>query len=92
MAKIERDPKLDPVIVAAKRTAVGKAKKGALATVRPEDLGAAVIQAVMKEAPQVRPEDLDDVIIGCAMPEGPQGLNLARRVVLRAGLPVEVPG
>lgn len=92
MAKIERDPKLDPVIVAAKRTAVGKAKKGALASVRPEDLGAAVIQAVMDEVPQVRPEDLDDVIIGCAMPEGPQGLNLARRVVLRAGLPVEVPG
>jgi acetyl-CoA acyltransferase len=91
MAKIERDPRFDPVIVAAKRTAVGKAKKGALASVRPEDLGAAVIQAVMEEVPQVRPEQLDDVLVGCAMPEGPQGLNLARRVGIRAGLPVEVP-
>lgn len=91
MGKIERNPKYDPVIVAAKRTAVGRAKKGALASVRPEDLGATVIQAVMEEAPEVRPEDLDDVLIGCAFPEGPQGLNMARRVVLRAGLPVEVP-
>jgi acetyl-CoA acyltransferase len=91
MGMIERDPKYDPVIVAAKRTAVGRAKKGALATVRPEDLGAAVINAIMAEVPAVKPEDLDDVIIGCAMPEGPQGLNMARRVVLRAGLPTEVP-
>lgn len=86
-----RDPNVDPVIVAAKRTAVGRAKKGALASVRPEDLGAAVIQAVLREVPQIQPEEIDDVIIGCAMPEGPQGLNMARRVVLRAGMPVEVP-
>jgi len=86
-----RDPKVDPVIVAAKRTAVGKAKKGALATVRPEDLGAAVIRAVLAEVPQVQPKEIDDVIIGCAMPEGPQGLNMGRRVVLQAGLPVEIP-
>ena len=86
-----RDPNVDPVIVAAKRTAVGKAKKGALATVRPEDLGAAVIKEVLSEVPQVRPNEIDDVIIGCAMPEGPQGLNMGRRVALQAGLPVEVP-
>ncbi|MFN2145812.1 MAG: thiolase family protein [Anaerolineales bacterium] len=91
MAKIERDPQFDPVIVAAKRTAVGKAKKGALASVRPEDLGAAVIQAVLAEVPQVKPEMLDDVLIGCAFPEGPQGLNLGRRTAIRAGLPVEIP-
>jgi len=86
-----RDPKVDPVIVAAKRTAVGRAKKGALATIRPEELGALVIQAVLAETPQVKPNEIDDVIIGCAMPEGPQGLNMARRVVLQAGLPVDVP-
>ncbi len=91
MVQTERDPKLDPVIVAAKRTAVGRAKRGALSSVRPENLGAAVIKAVMEDVPQVRPEDLDDVLIGCAMPEGPQGLNMARMVVLLAGLPVEVP-
>jgi acetyl-CoA acyltransferase len=79
------------VIVAAKRTAVGRAKKGALASVRPEDLGAAVIRAVLDDIPQIVEEEIDDVLIGCAMPEGPQGLNMARRVVLRAGLPVEVP-
>jgi len=86
-----RDPNVDPVIVAAKRTAVGRAKKGALASVRPEDLGAAVIQAVLNDVPQVQPKEIEDVIIGCAMPEGPQGLNMARRVALQAGLPVEVP-
>ncbi|HKJ26511.1 MAG TPA: thiolase family protein [Anaerolineales bacterium] len=87
----ERDPNFDPVIVAAKRTAVGRAKKGALASVRPEALGTAVIQAVLEELPQIRPLDIEDVLIGCAMPEGPQGLNMARRIVLRSGLPVEVP-
>jgi hypothetical protein len=60
-----RDPNVDPVIVAAKRTAVGKAKKGALATVRPEDLGAAVIRAVLAEVPQIQPNEIDDVIINC---------------------------
>jgi acetyl-CoA acyltransferase len=91
MGITDRDPTRDPVIVAAKRTAVGKAKKGALATVRPEDLGAAVLNAVIEEVPGVEAKDIDDVLIGCAMPEGPQGLNLARRLLLRAGFPVEVP-
>jgi acetyl-CoA acyltransferase len=87
----DRDPKNDPVIVMAKRTAVGRARKGALSTVRPEDLGSLVINAVLESVPEVEPLQLDDVMIGCAMPEGPQGLNMARRVALRAGLPVEVP-
>lgn len=87
----DRDPNYDPVIVMAKRTAVGRAKKGALSTVRPEDLGAAVINAVLEAVPEVEASQIDDVVIGCAMPEGPQGLNMARRVALRAGLPVEVP-
>ncbi len=91
MEKRERDPRFDPVIVAAKRTAVGRAKKGALAASRPEDYGAAVIRALLKEVPQISPADIDDVIVGCAMPEGPQGLNLGRIVALNAGLPVEVP-
>ncbi|MEJ2759633.1 MAG: beta-ketoacyl synthase N-terminal-like domain-containing protein, partial [Anaerolineales bacterium] len=91
MEKRERDPRFDPVIVAAKRTAVGRAKRGALASARPEDYGAAIIKALLAEVPQISPEDIDDVIIGCAMPEGPQGLNLGRIVALHAGLPVEVP-
>lgn len=91
MEKHERDPRFDPVIVAAKRTAIGRAKRGALAAVRPEDFGAAVIKALLEEVPQISPSAIDDVIIGCAMPEGPQGLNLGRIVALHAGLPVEVP-
>jgi acetyl-CoA acyltransferase len=91
MAK-KRDLRLEPVIVAARRTAVGKAKRGALATTRPDDLAAAVIRALVEAAPGLKPEEIDDVILGCAMPEAQQGLNLARRALLRAGLPVDVPG
>ena len=82
----------DPVIVAARRTAVGKAKKGALATVRPDELAVAVIQDILQRTPQLDPADVDDVILGCAFPEAEQGLNVARTVVLRSDLPVSVPG
>lgn len=91
MNKNGQDPSRDPVIVTAKRTAVGKAKRGNLATTRPEDLGAAILKQVIEETPKVEMGDIEDVLLGCAMPEGPQGLNVARRIVLRAGFPVEVP-
>lgn len=77
-------------IVAAKRTPVGKAK-GQLATVRPDDLMAHSIRAVMAEKPMVDPALIEDVIVGCAMPEGAQGMNVARIATLLAGLPVSVP-
>ncbi|BAU27932.1 acetyl-CoA acyltransferase [Aneurinibacillus soli] len=82
----------EAVLVAAARTAVGKAPKGALRHTRPEDLGAAVITEVIKRAPGLAPEMLDDVIIGCAMPEGEQGFNMARIISVYAGLPTTVPG
>ncbi len=82
----------DAYIVAAKRTAVGKAVRGSLAQVRPDDLGAYVIQAVLKDVAGLNPADVDDCIIGCSFPEGEQGMNLGRVMALRAGLPVEVPG
>lgn len=85
------DPSRDPVIVAAVRTAVGKAKKGSLVTVRPEDMAAAVIQELLKRAEPLKPEELDDLVIGCAFPEGEQGMNMARLIVFRANLPVSVP-
>jgi len=88
----ENNSSRDAVIVAAKRTAVGKAKKGALATVRPDELVAAVINDLLESTPQLKPEQLDDVKMGCAFPEGEQGLNVARVAILRAGLPVSVPG
>jgi len=85
------DPKYDPVIVAAARTPVGKAKRGTLASVRPEAMASAVINDLLKRAGEFDPTLLEDLIIGCAFPEGEQGMNLARLIGFRAGLPVEVP-
>jgi acetyl-CoA acyltransferase len=79
----------EALIVAATRTAVGKAPAGSLRTVRPDEMAAAAIGEVLKRAPGVEPSDIDDVVLGCAMPEGEQGLNVARIASLRAGVPVE---
>ena len=84
------DPTRTPVIVAAARTAVGKAKKGSLATFRPDEMAASVIQELLRRAEGLDPADVDDVILGCAFPEGEQGMNMARMVALSAGLPVTV--
>ena len=83
--------KREAVIVAAARTPVGKAKRGSLATVRPDELGALVIRELLRRVPQLDPAEIDDVIFGCAFPEGEQGLNMTRMIALRAGLPVSVP-
>lgn len=80
------------VIVAGVRTAVGRSKRGSLKNMRPEDMGAEVIQELLRRAPAVNPEHIDDVIIGCAFPEGEQGMNMARNIIVRAGLPDSVPG
>jgi acetyl-CoA acyltransferase len=82
----------EAVIVSAARTAIGKAPRGALNGTRPDDMAAAVIKAVVERAPGLDPKEIDDVVVGCAMPEAEQGLNMARAALLRAGLPVEVPG
>jgi acetyl-CoA acyltransferase len=79
----------EAVIVSSVRTAVGKAYKGALRTMRPDDLAALAIQAAMARVPGLDPKEVEDVILGCAMPEGEQGMNVARIAALRAGLPVE---
>lgn len=82
----------DAVIVSAVRTAVGKSKRGGFATVRPDELAAAVIADLLKRSPGLDPADVEDVILGCAFPEGEQGLNMARTAALRAGLPYTVCG
>ncbi|SFS30790.1 acetyl-CoA C-acyltransferase [Marininema halotolerans] len=82
----------EAVIVAAARTAVGKAPRGTLKDTRPDDLGAAVIQDLMKRTPQLDPKEIEDVILGCSFPEGEQGMNLARVVAVRAGLPNTAAG
>jgi len=78
----------DAVIVAAVRTASGKAPGGTLRGTRPDELGAAAIAEALKRAPGIDPGEIDDVIMGCAMPEAEQGMNVARIASLRAGIPV----
>ncbi|WP_095044782.1 acetyl-CoA C-acyltransferase [Candidatus Promineifilum breve] len=82
----------EAVIVAGSRTAVGKSKRGTTRNWRSDEMAAEVIMELMRKAPALDPAEIDDVIIGCAMPEGAQGLNFARAIALRAGLPVETPG
>ena len=75
------------VIVAAVRTPCGRALKGSLARVRPEDLAATAIAGVLAAAKVLKGSDIEDVIFGCAMPEAEQGMNVARIATLLAGLP-----
>ncbi|WP_077597274.1 acetyl-CoA C-acetyltransferase [Oceanobacillus kimchii] len=81
----------EAVIVAGARTPVGKANKGSLANVRPDDLAALTIQETLKRAGDYN-GNIDDVIIGCATPEAEQGMNMARNVAGLAGLKNDVPG
>jgi len=79
----------EAVVVSAVRTAVGKAPRGTLKNTRPDDLGAAAVVGALERVPMLDPSEIEDVIIGCAMPEAEQGMNVARVIALRAGLPVE---
>jgi acetyl-CoA acyltransferase len=82
----------DAYIVAATRTPVGKAPRGALKSTRPDSMLAFVLQSVLARLPQLDPVRVEDVIVGCAMPEAEQGMNVARIGVLLAGLPNSVAG
>lgn len=80
------------VIVAMGRSAIGKSGRGSLCHTRPEDLGAQILRGVLAQVPQLDPGEIEDVILGCAFPEAEQGMNLAKVVAARAGLPFTVPG
>lgn len=80
----------EAVIVSGARTPVGRAKKGTLRNVRPDDLGAIAVKETLKRADNYD-GPIDDLIIGCAMPEAEQGLNMARNIGALAGLPYTVP-
>ena len=82
----------DAYIVAATRTAVGKAPRGVFRSTRPDNLLAHVLASVLKQAPAIDPARVEDVIVGCAIPEYEQGMNVARIGVLLAGLPNSVAG
>jgi acetyl-CoA acyltransferase len=82
----------DAFIVAATRTPIGKAPKGAFRTVRPDDLLVAALRGALAQVPNLDPKAIEDTIVGCAMPEAEQGLNVARIAALLAGLPNSVGG
>ena len=79
-------------IVSSVRTAIGKAPRGTLRNVRPDDLGATAVKGALAKVKGLDPAQIDDVMMGCAFPEGEQGFNLGRIVARRAGLPYSVPG
>ncbi len=82
----------DAYIVAATRTAVGKAPRGAFRSTRPDTLLAHVLRSVLAQVPALDAARVEDVIVGCAMPEFEQGMNVARIGVLLAGMPSTVSG
>ena len=81
----------EAVIVATTRSPIGRAFKGSLVDMRPDDLSAQMIKALMAKVPQVRPDDIEDLMMGCGQPAGEQGFNIARVAAILAGLD-NVPG
>jgi len=81
----------EAVIVATARTPIGKAYRGGFNNLNGPTLGAAAVAEAVRRA-GIEPGQVDDVIMGCAMPQGTTGMNIARQVALRAGLPVTVSG
>ncbi|MCK5879914.1 MAG: acetyl-CoA C-acyltransferase, partial [Holophagae bacterium] len=81
----------DAVIVAAKRTPIGRGRKGVLAKARPDDLLEKAITGCLEQTGEFDHKQIEDALIGCAFPEGEQGMNVGRLACLMAGLPVDVP-
>ena len=81
----------EAVIVATGRTPIGRAFKGSLVDMRPDDLTALVVRAVLAKLPDLDPQTVEDLIVGCGQPAGESGFNVARVAALLAGLP-DVPG
>jgi acetyl-CoA C-acetyltransferase len=81
----------EAVIVATARSPIGRAFKGSLVHVRPDDLTAVIVRSLLDMVPQLDDADIDDLLLGCGLPGGEQGFNMARVVALLAGLH-DVPG
>jgi len=75
----------EAVIVAAARTPIGRAFKGSLKDLRPDDLAAFIMKTALEKVPQLDPEDIDDLMLGCGLPGGGQGFNMARVVAVLLG-------
>src|ERR671923_2472592 len=82
----------EALIVAATRTQIGRARKGSLVDARPDDLVAFAIDSALQQVPELPRGEIVDVMVGCGFPQERQGMNLARRAALLAGLPETVPG
>ncbi len=82
----------DAYIVSSVRTAIGKAPRGTLHNMRPDDMGAEVVKGAIARIPGLDPTQIDDLIFGCSFPEAEQGFNMGRVIAQRAGLPDSVPG
>jgi acetyl-CoA acyltransferase len=82
----------DAYIVAAIRTPIGKAPRGTLKGVRPDDLLVHALRSLLAQVPKLDPSLIEDAVVGCAMPEAEQGANVARTALLLAGLPNSVGG
>ncbi|TWD23013.1 acetyl-CoA C-acetyltransferase [Streptomyces sp. T12] len=76
----------EAVIVSAARSPIGRAFKGSLKDVRPDDLTATIIQAALAKVPELDPRDIDDLMLGCGLPGGEQGNNLGRVVAVQMGM------
>ena len=81
----------DAIIVAVARTPIGRAFKGSLREVRPDDLAAFAVQTALSQIPELDPTTVDDLLLGCGLPGGQQGMNMARIVAVMLGLDT-VPG
>src|ERR687883_1608371 len=75
----------EAVVVATARSPIGRAFKGSLVDLRPDDLVATIIQAALDKVPQLDPHDVDDLMLGCGLPGGEQGFNMARVVAILLG-------
>src|SRR3954469_4817181 len=75
----------DAVIVATARSPIGRAHKGSLRDLRPDDLAATIVRAALDQVPQLDPRDIDDLYLGCGLPGGEQGFNLGRVVATLLG-------
>jgi acetyl-CoA C-acetyltransferase len=75
----------EAVVVSVARSPIGRALKGSLATMRPDDLTSQVVQAVLGKVPELDPREIDDLMLGCAQPAGEAGYNIARAVAVELG-------
>src|SRR4029079_5928648 len=91
--RLRRPPQMpEAVIVDAVRSPIGRAFKGSLTSIRPDELGAYVVDQLLERHPEVDPGSIEDLICGCGLPQGEQSYNIGRIIVLLSRLPDTVTG